>query len=151
MLLCYVGCVKSLLCLTLCDPMDCSLPGSSVHGILQQEYWSGLPFPSPVPACMLSRFSCVWLCVTLWTVAHQAALSTGFSRKEHWSGLPFPSPILVPEGHNSNTAFPSPPLVVLWAEVSIPQKGCSRAHQSHISPEFSSVSGCQFLFFLVTF
>ena len=24
--------------------MDCSLPGSSVHGILQ-EYWSGLPFP----------------------------------------------------------------------------------------------------------
>ena len=27
---------KSLqLCLTLCDPMDCSLPGSSVHGILQ--------------------------------------------------------------------------------------------------------------------
>ena len=30
-----------------CDPMDCSLPGSSVYGILQQEYWSGLPFPSP--------------------------------------------------------------------------------------------------------
>ena len=27
--------------------MDCSLPGSSVHGILQQEYWSGLPFASP--------------------------------------------------------------------------------------------------------
>ena len=34
-------------CLTLCDHMDCSLPGSSVHGILSQEYWSGLPFPSP--------------------------------------------------------------------------------------------------------
>ena len=27
--------------------MDCSLPGSSVHGILLREYWSGLPFPSP--------------------------------------------------------------------------------------------------------
>ena len=27
--------------------MDYSLPGSSVHGILQQEYWSGLPFSSP--------------------------------------------------------------------------------------------------------
>ena len=25
-------------------PMDWSLPGFSVHGILQQEYWSGLPF-----------------------------------------------------------------------------------------------------------
>ena len=34
-------------CPTLCDSIDCSLPGSSVHGILQQEYWSGLPFPSP--------------------------------------------------------------------------------------------------------
>ena len=31
-------------CLTLCDPVDCSLSGSSIHGI---EYWSGLPFPSP--------------------------------------------------------------------------------------------------------
>ena len=29
-------CAKALqLCLTLCDPLDCSLPGSSVHGILQ--------------------------------------------------------------------------------------------------------------------
>ena len=27
--------------------MDCSPPDSSVRGILQQEYWSGLPFPSP--------------------------------------------------------------------------------------------------------
>ena len=34
-------------CLTLCDPMDCSLPCSSVHGILQARIWSGLPFPSP--------------------------------------------------------------------------------------------------------
>ena len=30
--------------LTLCDPVDCSPAGSSVHGILQ-EYWSGLLFP----------------------------------------------------------------------------------------------------------
>ena len=34
-------------CLTLCDPMDRSLPGSSVHEFSRQEYWSGLPFPSP--------------------------------------------------------------------------------------------------------
>jgi len=27
--------------------MGCSPPGSSVHGILRQDYWSGLPFPSP--------------------------------------------------------------------------------------------------------
>ena len=41
-------CTKSLQsCLILCDPTDRSLPGSSVHGILQQEYWSWLSFPSP--------------------------------------------------------------------------------------------------------
>ena len=34
-------------CLTLCDPMDCSLPGSSIHGVSRQEYWSGLPCPPP--------------------------------------------------------------------------------------------------------
>ena len=31
----------------LCNPMDRSPPGFSVHGILQAKYWSGLPFPSP--------------------------------------------------------------------------------------------------------
>ena len=55
----------------------------------RQEYWSGLPFPSPMHACMLSPFSRVPLCATLWTVAHQAPPSTGFSRQEYWSGLPF--------------------------------------------------------------
>ena len=35
------------LCLTLCDLTDCSPPGSSIHGFSRQEYWSGLPFPSP--------------------------------------------------------------------------------------------------------
>ena len=57
-------------------------------------------FPTPfieeaVYSCllyMLSRFSCVWLFLTLWTVACQAPLSMRFSRQEYWSGLPFPSP-----------------------------------------------------------
>jgi len=35
------------LCPTLCDPMDCTLPGISVQGFSRQEYWNGLPFPSP--------------------------------------------------------------------------------------------------------
>ena len=34
----------------------------------------------------------VQLCVTPWTVAHQAPLAMEFSRQEYWSGLPFPSP-----------------------------------------------------------
>ena len=33
-------------CPTLSNPMDCSLPGSSVHGFSRQEYWSGVPLPS---------------------------------------------------------------------------------------------------------
>ena len=33
-------------CLTLCDPMDCSFPGSPVHGIFQARIleWVGMPF-----------------------------------------------------------------------------------------------------------
>ena len=50
---------------TLCNPMDCSPPGSSVHGILP---WSGLPFPSPgdLPgdrtpiSCIAGRFFTIW-------------------------------------------------------------------------------------------
>ena len=36
-------------CPTLCDPVDCSPPGSTClsMGFSQQKYWSGLPFPSP--------------------------------------------------------------------------------------------------------
>ena len=42
--------------------------------------------------CVLSCFSCVWLFVTMWTVALQAPLSVGFSRQEYWSGLSSPPP-----------------------------------------------------------
>ena len=43
---------KSLqLCPTLCDPMDCSLPGSSVHWILQARTleWVAIPFSRDLP------------------------------------------------------------------------------------------------------
>ena len=42
--------------------------------------------------CVLSRFNCVLLFGTLWTVAHQASLSMRFSRQEYCSGLPCPPP-----------------------------------------------------------
>ena len=45
-----------------------------------------------VHVCMRSYFSCVRLFVTLWTIAHQAPLSMGFSRQEHWRGLLCPPP-----------------------------------------------------------
>ena len=46
--LCAVLCLVAQSCLTLCDPMHCSPPGSSVDGGFSwQEYWSGLPCPPP--------------------------------------------------------------------------------------------------------
>ena len=104
-------------CLTLCNPMDCSLPGSSVQRILQARvpekvdisssrgsswlrdrtcicsmeggFFSTEPSGKP---CVCQWLSCVWLFVTLWTVAHQAPLSMRFPRQAYWNGLPFPSP-----------------------------------------------------------
>ena len=43
-------------------------------------------------ACLLSRFTCIQLSVTLWTVALQAPLSMEFSKQEYWNGLLCPPP-----------------------------------------------------------
>ena len=90
-------------------------------GFSRQEYWSGLPFPSPgdLPdpgiesrsptlqadaltseppgkpsneEVKVKSFSRVQLFVTPWTAAYQAPPSMGFSRQEYWSGVPSPSP-----------------------------------------------------------
>ena len=42
----FCVCVCMFNCVQLSDPMDCSLPGSSLR-FPRQEYWSGLLFPSP--------------------------------------------------------------------------------------------------------
>ena len=57
-------------CPTLCDPMDCSPPGSSVHGILQARIleWVAIPFSrgSSWPrdqiqaSCTAGRFFTIW-------------------------------------------------------------------------------------------
>ena len=72
-------------CLTLCDPIDCGPPGSSVHGILQARI---LESEKKVKVKSLRR---VRFIATPWIVAHQAPPSMGFSRQEYWSGLPCPS------------------------------------------------------------
>ena len=88
---------KSLqLCLTLCDPIDGSPPGSPVPGILQARTleWVAISFSNAwkrkVKVKLLSR---VWLLVTPWTAAHQGPPSMGFSRQEYWSGVPLLSPV----------------------------------------------------------
>ena len=42
-------------CLTLCDPMDSSPQAPLSTGFFRQEYWSGLPFPSPTLGLTSSR------------------------------------------------------------------------------------------------
>ena len=73
-------------CLTLCDPINGSPPGSPVPGILQARTlkWK-------VKGKSLSR---IRLLATPWTAAYQAPSFTGFSRQEYWSGVPLPSPRL---------------------------------------------------------
>ena len=47
-------------CLTLCDPMDCSPPGSAAHGILQARIleWVAVPFSRDQTqvSCIAGRF-----------------------------------------------------------------------------------------------
>ena len=61
-------------------------------------------------ACVLNQFSCVRLFVTLWTVAHQAPLSLGFSRQEYWSGVLCPPPGDLPDPGIKPISVTSPAL-----------------------------------------
>ena len=82
-------------CPTLCDPMDNSPPGSSVHGILQARTveWVATSPKGTIERKKVKSLSHVQLFATPWTVAYQAPPSMQFSRQEYWSGLPFPSPV----------------------------------------------------------
>ena len=89
---------KSLqLCLTLCNPIDGSPPGSPIPRIFQVRTleWIAISFSNAwkwkVKVKLLSR---VRLLATPWTAAYQAPPSMGVSRQEYWSGLPLPSPIM---------------------------------------------------------
>ena len=59
---------------------------------------------------MLSHFNRVCLFATLWTVACQAPLSTGFSRQEYWNGLPCPAPGDIPNPGIEPMSLTSPAL-----------------------------------------
>ena len=132
-------CVYAQLCPTLCDPMDCSPPGSSVHGISQARIleWvaifysreSSWPRDWTCISCIgrqilyhcatwgslqlssVQSLSHVRLLVTLWTLDRQAPLSVELSRQEYWSGLPFPSPRDLPNPGIEPTSPLSPALV----------------------------------------
>ena len=82
-------------CPTVCDPIDCSPPGSTVPGILQARTleWVAISFSNAWKwKVKVKSFSHVRLLGTPWTAAHQAPLSMGFLRQQYWSGLPLLSP-----------------------------------------------------------
>ena len=81
-------------CLTLCDPIDGSPPGSPVPGILQARTleWVAISFSSAWKwKVKVKSLSHVQPSETPWTAAYQATPSIGFSRQEYWSGVPLPS------------------------------------------------------------
>ena len=83
-------------CPTLCDPIDGRPPGSPVLGFSRQEYWSGLPLPSPMHE---SQSEVGQSCLTLsdpMDCSLPGSSVQGFSRQEYWSGVPLPSPVFFP-------------------------------------------------------
>ena len=74
----FFSCVKSLQsCPTLCDPMNCNLPGSSVHGILQARTLEWVAMPSrgssqPRDQTHISSVSCTGR----WALYHQHHLGS---------------------------------------------------------------------------
>ena len=81
-------------CLTLCDHIDGSPPGSPILGILQARTleWVVISFSNAWKwKVKVKSLSCVWLLSIPWTAAHQAPPPMGFSRQEYWRGIPLPS------------------------------------------------------------
>ena len=94
----HAAAAKSLQsCLTLCNPIDGSLPGSSILGILQARMleWVAISFSNAWKwKVKMKSLSHVWLFETPCTAAYQAPPSMGVSRQEYWSELPLPSPAI---------------------------------------------------------
>ena len=85
----------SQLCVTFCNPLGCSPPGSSGHGILQGKN-TGVDCHSllldSIMCCAVFIHSVMSNSANPWVIAWQTPLSMRFSRQEYWSGLPCPLP-----------------------------------------------------------
>ena len=80
-----------LFCIMVCCKRSGMSGGNSECKFLACSRYSSVCVCVCVCVCTrASVLSCIQLFVTLWTVAHQALLSVGFSRQEYWNGLPFP-------------------------------------------------------------
>ena len=89
-------------CTTLHDPMDCSLPGSSIHGIFQARVlkWGAIAFSENFVLFLSPIFLMDFLFQLKYFGTDVPFHSKGCAMLErqaaaewHWSGLPFPSPM----------------------------------------------------------
>ena len=85
----------------------------------------------------VKSLSCVRLFATLWSIAHQAPLSMGFSRQEYWSGLPFSSP-----GHLPNPGIePRSPTLQTSALTSEPPGKPNTESETSLNFKFAPPGG----------
>ena len=87
------------------DPMDCSLPSSSVHGIFQAGKSTGVGCHFLLQCVKVKSLSRVRRLAIPRTAAHQAPPSMGFSRQEYWSGAPLPSRCYNKDFNNNNDSI----------------------------------------------
>ena len=93
----------------------------------------------PALAMCGSVLSCVWLFVTLWTVARQAALSMRFPRQEYWSGLPFLPPRYLPDPGIKLASLASSALVGGFFTLALPRNPTVRLSPVHNPALFTEV------------
>ena len=128
---CLVATAKSLqLCLTLCNPIDGSPPGSPIPGILHARTleWVAISFSSAWKwKLKVKSLNRVWLFATPCTAAYQAPPSMRSSRQDYWSRVPLSSPVGCP--------------ILLWSHGLWPNMLLSPWD----FPGKNTVAGCHFL------
>ena len=96
--------------------------GSSRMYQLLSISWFPFPFFANYLMCYAAVSLRLCLTLTLWTIAHQAPLSMGFSRGEYFSGLPRPPPGDLPDAGIQFTSIASPALAGGFFTTSAPGK-----------------------------
>ena len=91
-------------CPTLCDPIDDSLPGSPVPGILQARIleWVAISFSKVKSESEVTQ-SCPTPSDPM-DCSPPAPLSMGFARQEYWSGVPLPSPQTILQSYSNQNS-----------------------------------------------
>ena len=129
------------LCLTLCDPMDCSLLGSSVYGILQARILEWVANSWVLPNSGIKTAS---LCLLLWHAGSLPLAPPGKPRQEYWSGLLCPPPGDLPDSDIEPVSLTSTCIstwiLYPWCHLGSPILHCLHSVQTMVTYSDSCVS-----------